>query len=457
MIPTADLPELPALPERSDLAELPALPTGQRLHPLTPLIRGSRYVLLLGAVFGQQAVRSGDGRVLLVLGVALVPLAVLAGLVSWLFTRFQVQDGELRITSGVLFRRNRRVPLARVQSVDVVRPLLARVLGLAELRLEVAGRGSSEGRLSYLAEAQAVALRRTLLALTTGPAAADVPGTLTGSDQPLLEETDERAVLRVPTSTLIASSLLGGPVVVLVIAALTTLVTLLIAPSAIGAVLATVVAGSFTLLSMVVRQLLSEYGFAVATTEQGLRLRHGLLDTRSQTIPAGRVQALRMSQPLLWRPFGWVRVDIDVAGYSGNAAQESSATSALLPVAPRAVADWLIAEVLGCSPPPATARVPERARWRAPVQHRRLAYGVDATHLVTSYGVLNRTTDVVPLAKAQSLRMTQGPWQRRLRLASLHVDVAGRQIAGTAARHRDAAEAAAVLAQLTDLARAARR
>jgi membrane protein YdbS with pleckstrin-like domain len=46
--------------------------------------------------------------------------------------------------------------------------------------------------------------------------------------------------------------------------------------------------------------------------------------------------------------------------------------------------------------------------------------------------------------------------QRRLRLASVHVDTAGRAVHATL-RDRDAAEASRALAELTGLARAARR
>jgi putative membrane protein len=62
----------------------------------------------------------------------------------------------------------------------------------------------------------------------------------------------------------------------------------------------------------------------------------------------------------------------------------------------------------------------------------------------------------VPLEKVQSLRHVQGPVQRRLQLASVHVDTAGRAVHATL-RDRDAAEATTALADLTDLARAARR
>ncbi|MHB1500326.1 MAG: PH domain-containing protein, partial [Candidatus Dormibacteria bacterium] len=38
---------------------------------------------------------------------------------------------------------------------------------------------------------------------------------------------------------------------------------------------------------------------------------------------------------------------------------------------------------------------------------------------------MRRVITWVPLAKVQSVRWTQGPLQRRLRLASVHLDIAG--------------------------------
>jgi putative membrane protein len=209
-------------------------------------------------------------------------------------------------------------------------------------------------------------------------------------------------------------------------------------------------------LTLTLRRVLQEYGFTVAESPDGLRLRHGLLDTRSQTIPAGRVQAVRMLEPLFWRPFGWVRVEVDVAGYGGGRGEEQSATNALLPVAPRALAEALVGRVLGGALPVPAAPVPDRARWRAPLSRPRLLAGLDARHLVTQHGVLTTTTDVVPLAKIQSLRMTSGPWQRRLGLATLHADTAGRRLPGAVAPHRDVVEARHLLVELALRTRRAR-
>jgi putative membrane protein len=61
----------------------------------------------------------------------------------------------------------------------------------------------------------------------------------------------------------------------------------------------------------------------------------------------------------------------------------------------------------------------------------------------------------VPFEKVQSLRYVQGPVQRRLRLATVHIDTAGRNV-HAALRDRDVAEAAQALADLIELCRAAR-
>ncbi|MCW2777823.1 MAG: rane-flanked domain protein, partial [Frankiales bacterium] len=101
--------------------------------------------------------------------------------------------------------------------------------------------------------------------------------------------------------------------------------------------------------------------------------------------------------------------------------------------------------------------VPRRARLRAPLSARRLRLGLDDDHLVATSGVLTTTTDVVPLAKVQSLRLVQGPWQRRLRLATVVADTAGRRLPRASLPHRDETEAAALLEDLSLRARAARR
>ncbi len=69
-------------------------------------------------------------------------------------------------------------------------------------------------------------------------------------------------------------------------------------------------------------RILALFDFTVAESPDGLRLRSGLLSTQHQTVPPGRVQAVRISQPVLWRGRDWVRLEVNVLGNTtGRSAQ----------------------------------------------------------------------------------------------------------------------------------------
>jgi len=94
---------------------------------------------------------------------------------------------------------------------------------------------------------------------------------------------------------------------------------------------------------------------------------------------------------------------------------------------------------------------------RSPFSYHLLAFWDDrGRHALARTGRVRPEVVVVPLEKVQSVRLRQGPLQRWLRLATVHIDTAGR---GWQARAvcRDAGEADALLWRLTDLAREARR
>ncbi len=127
----------------------------QPTHPVTPLVKAARVlpaVLIFFFIFGGDGLTSEVGRVT-ALGLALAA-AVVVGVASWLswrrLTYWFDDEGDLRVHSGVLQRKERRVQLSRLQSVDVTQPLVARIFGLAAVRPEVAGSSSGATTLEYL-------------------------------------------------------------------------------------------------------------------------------------------------------------------------------------------------------------------------------------------------------------------------------------------------------------------
>jgi putative membrane protein len=206
-----------------------------------------------------------------------------------------------------------------------------------------------------------------------------------------------------------------------------------------------------------VRVLLADWSFTLGVAADGLRIRRGLLETRSQTVPAGRVQAVGVEWPMLWRGHGWVRARMDVAGLP---AQENSRLreGTLLPVGDVPTARQVVAEVLPGFDLTSVAvyPVPRRARWLAPFRAGVLGYTLTGTAFASRDGLLTRRLVVVPYGRIQSIRVVQRPLQRLLRLASVHIDTAGNGLPAIA-EHRRIAEIRPLVTELAERARAARR
>lgn len=425
----------------------------RRLHPLSPLVRFGRVVvglLVLSATSLQATHPQGRGW----LSPSLVTYALLllgggaAGVISWAVTRWRIDGGDLRIETGLIRRQSFRIPLARIQAVDIVAPLGARLLGLAEVRVVSAGRGTERGRLAYLTASEAPQVRARLLALAHG-LAGETP------------EPPAVGLVRVANSLLIPALSLRAAVAAPLGISLGAIVLLVVSPEA-GAAFVSSSFGALVLgIISVGRTFNEDFDFAVSEAGDGVRLDRGLLQRRHETIPYGRIQAVRLVEPLLWRPFGWVRLEVDVARQHMSRESDPSAQQVartLLPVASREQAMWLLSRVLpnaGVHPPP-EARPPRRAWIRTPFSYHFLAAWYGQQYAYARTGRVQAATIVVPLVKVQSVRLESGPLLRALRLATVHVDTAGRRWQASASC-RDEGEADRMLWAVSERARLARR
>ncbi len=385
----------------------------RRTNPLSPLIQAAPALPAVALFFigpgAGMVERSGVPLVLLVIAGALVGYAAFVAVawMSWWRRTFWIDDdGDLRLDSGLLQRSARRLQLSRLQSVDIVAPFLARLAGLVEVRVEVAGAGDSRIVLRYLTRSEADALRARILPLAHGDSLTDTP--------------PSEHLARVPTGRLLASLLLRSVTAALLLATIMLIVVTSLTQGPAGIVLV-LITGGLPILS-VVAEFLANYGFQVSRTPDGLRIRRGLLSTQSRTIPPDRVHAVSIVSPLLWRRWDWVRVTVTIAGVEGDEVRPD----VLIPVAPRAEALRLIAEVLPDVDVDALPfeSAPVRARWRAPLTWRSLACAITPQVIAARSGRITLRTSIAPHARVQSVRVTQGPWERSFGLASLHADVA---------------------------------
>ncbi|HEX5771270.1 MAG TPA: PH domain-containing protein [Nocardioidaceae bacterium] len=419
----------------------------QRLSPLTPLVRSFIVLVAAGMTVIRDVTRGDLGPTATIFAMLLVGGAVY-GTASWMRTKFWIEADELRVDTGVLSRQSRRIRIDRLQGIDIVQPFVARLFGLAELRMDVAGGSSREGSLAYLPLEEARRLKDLLLtrrdqisggAVESEGATAGIPGAA-GVTPGVAPARPERLLARVDLRTLLLSILLSGEAI-----------TLILISGGLGA--AFVASGQWLGLSAMLpvlfgfgialfRRFSVNYNFAVSDTPAGTQVRRGLFELSSQTIALGRVQGVVVSEPLLWRRLGWARLDVSIAGYGAVGDGEGPAPSTVLPVGDRRLVHELARHMLrGLDPSVVELRpVPRRARWLAPVGYRFLRVGTSQRLVVSQEGWFVRRTHVAPQARIQSVRVTQGPLQRRLGLADVHTDSPPGPVQ-VHARHRDAAEA----------------
>ncbi|MCP2031583.1 putative membrane protein [Okibacterium sp. HSC-33S16] len=395
---------------------------------------------------------------LALLGLLIVLLLVIGGFfLSWRMHTFRVTDEAVEVRSGILFRTHRKAKLDRIQGVGINRPLLPRIFGAAKMEVSVAGQDASV-KLEYLYSRDADDLRRDVLTLasgvklaeagvaprpTVGPAGVESP-----TDPALTRLVTERvneflapeldpnaappeSVVRISIGRLIGSTLLSSGTVFLIILAVVMIFSLVngqfwslfwFVPSVIGFV------------SYYSSSVMKSLRYSIAKTSSGVRIGFGLLSTSNDTLPPGRIHAVEISQSVIWRPFDWWQVKINKAGLSAEAAMNGKGNTTILPVGNLSdvakvlelILDGVSAEALHVELSSAFREpqrsgfilAPRRARWINPFAWRRTGYAVHDGLLLFRRGVIWRKLDLLPLARMQSIAVSQGPLERTFRLAS---------------------------------------
>lgn len=483
-----------------------------RVHPASPWVRGWTFLLLILFFVGRNAVEdyfahrvggagsSGDGGPgqgsLLVAGGILLGVTLLVSLVfffTWWFTRFRIGEDQIELRRGWLFRTRRQMKYDRIQAVDLQHPLVARILGLASVKVEAADGGESALELAYLKKDRAARVRREILdrasGALVGPAAAprraDAPDGAPPSSSVAVSPADPggrdadegELMLQVPTGRLVGSVLLSGGVLGVVLGfvlwAVLASVGVSLLPAAwtegeevtiLGVLGASALPLVFAAAGSLWSGLNSGWGFQVRRSADGLRLRHGLTETTHQTVPPGRVQGVTVSQPLFWRPFGWHRVKVSVAGYGEDASGERSTAlpvgtwedvlRVLTVVAPDPGLDGDPRQAEGLTPARLMhlglhgsgteggfRHIPRRGRWWFnQLTWRRRGFTTTRALLVVRRGRWNRVLQTLQHERVQTAELTQGPVQRRLGLATVQVRTAGGHVSVPDVDEADALE-----------------
>jgi putative membrane protein len=397
-------------------------------------------------------------------------IAGVSGYLRWSSTTYWIEGAAIHHHTGVLRKTDTKVPLERVEGLEVHQGPLQRAFGVFAVEVQT-GAGKKGGEVSLPA-----VTRDAVEELRAARA----------SELPVVEAPEGRSRTISPRELAIAAVTAGQLGVLLPVVAVMGQVLQQIGEDegedAVRFVPDSVTTGALIVVALLlVAWLLSIVGSVVAVgaftqtrKEDRIRIRRGLISRNEATVPVGRVRAVRVVEGLLRRPFGLCALTIEVTGY----ADEASAARTLFPLVPvrdvRAFLEEFLPELAddadGLERPPARAArryllapallgivLAAGAWWLvgawSPLallvalygwaQYRAAGWRVRDGRLAIRTLRIARVTVLAPTRLRESHTVSQNIFQRRASLADLSVAFGKSTTAHI--RHIEAADAAGAL------------
>jgi putative membrane protein len=462
-----------------------------RLHPLTLLfglikgLRGAIPIIPL-ILFGSRWAFAG-------ILIMVFAGTVLNTLVRYFSFSYRIEGNELITQQGVLQRKQRNIPLERVQEIRIEQGVMHRLFGVVDAKIETGGGEGAEASLSVLSRTAAENLRQAVFERVAEIRAGKAQIPISESSLALPERTIIRqlsikdlVVAGLTSNHLVSAFVLAGALwnfaddlipesiyrriadmiyrraesILAQDAATAAIVTIFIA-------LTIFVVG---FIFSIVGSIILFYGFTFSRRGEDLYRSYGLFTKRASSLPRRRIQVLEVEERLLRRLFGLATLRADTSGSHREDEDDNSGRDVLIPVMRRDEVDQLLPNFFeDFSSDQAEWRRVSRlairrgtikggiiclliaaalfAYQREPValwpvlclpmvyainvvRYRNLAYALGSRYLRTRRGWLGRSTHIIPINKIQAVEISQTPFDRRLGLATLSVDTAGQAYTG---------------------------
>jgi len=470
-------------PDATATTTLGAIREPQRLHPLTLLLRvgaslPALAIILFPILRNPGSTENVTSLVLAVLyGVFALPAILLQ---YWRFS-YRITPKQIVIQSGVLNRKNRSIPIERVQNIQIERNLVARLFGIAKVKIETAGSTSTEGSLEYVHQDEARKIRQVVRSFQRTPQDAD-------ADADTKDAAETETLLDMPLRRVLLSgafrfSLLYLAVIFTVLeffnpealveqflqarGRMEWVTEVVLSHPALAILATVVVAIVLGWVSGIAVHVTRYYNFRLWLDGDKLRKRHGLFTVTEGTIPLDKVQTLILRTNPFMRAFGWYElkvqtVGLDVEEQGHRVIAPFAGAERILELARRVRAFDLpdafmnvsrltirrrfvrYTAVLTAALAPAIhfwptgwvhlagaalpwwgfGLVPFILGW-AVLQYRNHTYAADGDGFYIRRGVLSHYLWVVPVEKFHVFHATASIFQRRLGLKTLFVDTAG--------------------------------
>jgi len=335
-----------------------------RLHPLTiafSLLKAARGIIPAISLlfFGNKIY----GFILLM---AVIASTIATALARYFSFTYRIEGAELITQEGILGRKQRSIPLERIQEIRVEQGVLHRVFDVVDAKIETGGGGGAEASLSVLSRSEVERLRRAVferVAKIRSEAGAErgeeriavAPGRVIIRRLGL----KDLVLIGLTTNHLISALALAGAIWNFAEDLLQdnfykrageTLYRessrFFMRNAAPTVALAFAVALAVILIGMIFSTavaIIRFYGFTLSLSGEDLHRRYGLLTRRSSSLPRRRIQVLKIEEKLFRRLFGLATLRADTSGGQRDNEDDDSGRDVLLPITRRGAVDPLLA------------------------------------------------------------------------------------------------------------------
>ncbi|QCT01785.1 membrane-flanked domain protein [Paenibacillus algicola] len=270
-------------------------------------------------------------------------LLLLYGWRRWRRFTYELKPDKLLLQKGVWFREEQSIYIARIHSVHVEQPLLQRLLGLAQIKIETSGKNEDGGKLPAISKPEARKLQLWLQEPRHVQAEEESSGTLfPGNEQPEPQPPENQAgqqasspgevkartvLLRVTPGRLLLAALTSSnfSLALAFLAAIGSLADDLLpdpmynrlfreAGQLLSGSWITAAAAAFILawLLSAILYTVQYAGFTVERAGRQIIVTRGLLERKELIFSPERVQAVTVKEGLLRQPFRYSEVRLHV-------------------------------------------------------------------------------------------------------------------------------------------------
>lgn len=452
-----------------------------RLNPITIFYK--LIVNLPGLIIPLYiALANNDRMEMLYIGIgALYGLLVLPSIIlHYYYFTFFITPNELVIKSGIFARKQRNIPLSRVQNIEIEQNFLQRILGLARVKIETAGDSQSEGLFEFLSVRNAEHIRTVVNDFKNRIEIEDMENAedTEYKPQPNFFKTKSRELFRLSAKNLLIHGMLRfRPVFFVAVFIFFQYINMI--PGAFEEMdqnyiahylehadpmllIIYLIAGTLIMLflSWLVDILLTFnkfFGFNIFLEGDKLLTEQGLLGKRKGSIPLKKLQFMAIVTNVIKRKFGYYGLELQTAGLGERKRTPESA----VPIARLDKIIRLARDIKDFAYPDEFIKVSKKTIRRAMIRYlialipiaiasyfifpgflwafiltpllyfaavlrfQYRGYHIQDSSIIIRQGFIYQRVSIIPIEKIQTMRVISSFFQRHLGLATINIDTAG--------------------------------